>query len=169
MNRQEMLEILSYIRGYYPHFTKDRDVNIINHAWLNAFGKTPAELVWKALFAFIATDIKGFPPTPGALNALIAQEKGEGMSGEEAWNMVVKAASKGIYYCGEEFKKLPPEVQQIVGSASQLHEWAMMSTRDFQSVIAASFKRSWRAKQQKDRGLYLSAGPEDQPDRLTGD
>ena len=160
MTKKETLNIMSQIEAYYPSFTKNRNVEYMRMVWQQLFAKTPYKLVQQALLAYIATDIKGFAPTIGALNALIAQEKGEDMSGEEAGNIVAKAASKGIYYCGEEFKKLPPEVQQIVGSASQLHEWAMMSTRDFESVIAASFKRSWRAKQQKKMGVYLTGGTE---------
>ena len=167
MTKAETMKMLTFIRDYYRRFTADWNPELVGMVWQHIFAKTPFSLVEEALQAFIATDIKGFPPTPGALNALIARiAEPERTSADEAWALVVKAASNGIYNCGEEFKKLPPEVQRIVGSAGQLHEWAMMSTRDFQSVIGPGFRRSWRAMQEKDMGIYLPAGS---LDRLPGD
>ena len=60
--------------------------------------------------------------------------------------LVERAASRGIYYSGAEFAKLPPEVQQIVGSPGQLCEWSQMNRHDFYAVVENGFKRSWRAR-----------------------
>ena len=167
MTKSETMKVLNFIREYYRRFTEDWNPDLVGMVWQHIFAKTPFSLVEAAVQAFIATDIKGFPPTPGVLNALIARiAEPDRTSADEAWAMVVKAASNGIYNCGEEFKKLPPEVQRIVGSAGQLHEWAMMSARDFQAVIGPGFRRSWRAMQEKDIGIYLPAGS---LDRLPGD
>ena len=168
MNMKETQRILAAITAIYPSFTRDRDCAVLARVWQQVFAGVPYPDVSRALAAFIASDTKGFPPTPGALNALIARiAEPEGASADEAWALVVKAASNGIYNCGEEFKKLPPEVQRIVGSAGQLHEWAMMSARDFQAVIGPGFRRSWRAMQEKDMGIYLPAGSG--MDRLPGE
>ena len=105
---------------------------------------------------------------PGALNALIAQQQElEGPTEGEAWSLVAKALSRGIYNAREEFEKLPEDIQRIIGSAGQIHDWAMMDERDVQTVIASTFKRAWRARQEAKRMSEMYALlPESETPRL---
>lgn len=58
-----------------------------------------------------------------------------------------------------EFDKLPPVVRRIIGSPSQLREWAMMDSDTVQSVVQSNFMRSYRARAQSERE-YLALPPE---------
>ena len=147
MDMKETRRILAAIQAIYPSFTKDRDPNVLSQVWQQVFVNTPYPLVNQALNAFIATDVKGFPPTPGALNAFIRKvQQLNGPTEDDAWIKVYKAISRGLYNSQEEFDKLPPDIQRIVGSPRMLYEWAQMDRSEVNSVIAACFKRSWRAR-----------------------
>ena len=156
MDMKETKRILAAITAIYPSFIKDRDPNVLSQVWQQVFVNTPYPLVNQALNAFIATDVKGFPPTPGALNAFIRKaQQLNGPTEDDAWLKVLKAISRGLYNSREEFDKLPPDIQEIVRSPRMLFEWAHMDSDDINKVIAAHFKRSWRAKQELKQDLLL--------------
>ena len=156
MDMKETRRILAAIQAIYPSFTKDRDPNVLSQVWQQVFVNTPYPLVNQALNAFIATDVKGFPPTPGALNAFIRKvQQLNGPTEDDAWIKVYKAISRGLYNSQEEFDKLPPDIQRIVGSPRMPFEWAHMDSDDVNKVIAAHFKRSWRAKQELKQDFLL--------------
>ena len=73
------------------------------------------------------------------------------MTPQEAWQLVNAATQRGIYHAKDEFDKLPPVVQRIVGSPNQLKEWAMMDAETVQSVIASNFQRSYTVRAEKER------------------
>ena len=154
MNKTETGKILASVSEIYPSFRKDRNIEATAKIWQRVFAQTPYELVSRALTLYIAADTKGYPPVPGALNALIGQmQEKDRMNENEAWSLVYKALCRGIYNSEEEFSKLPEDVQKIVGHPRQLHEWAMLDTHEVSTVIAAGFKRSWRAQQELEKSL----------------
>lgn len=63
----------------------------------------------------------------------------------------VSGAQRGLYNAREEYDKLPPVVQCVVGSSSQLKEWAMMDAETVQSVVASNFQRSYMARAERER------------------
>ena len=159
MNKTETGKILASISEIYPSFRKDRNIEATAKIWLKIFEQVPYDRVMQALTSYIATDTKGFPPVPGALNALIWQaEDAKSMSEEEAWSLVYRALRRSGYNSREEFEKLPEEIRRIVVHPSQLHEWAMLDEQEVNTVIAAGFKRSWRAA--KERARILSRHPQ---------
>lgn len=165
MDMKETKRILAAITAIYPSFIKDRDPAVLSQVWQQVFVNTPYPLVNQALNAFIATDVKGFPPTPGALNAFIRKaQQLNGPTEDDAWIKVYKAISRGLYNSREEFDKLPPDIQKIVGSPRMLFEWAHMDSDDVNKVIAAHFKHSWRARQELKQELLLI--PENPSDPL---
>lgn len=154
MNKQETGKILSVISEIYPQFRKDWNVSATAAVWQKIFEHTPYREVEQALLAYIATDTRGFPPVPGAINERICQARElTGMTEDEAWNLVFRALSRGIYNSQEEFGKLPEEIRRIVGHPRQLHEWAMLDAHEVNTVIAAGFKRSWRARKELEKAL----------------
>ncbi|QTE70063.1 hypothetical protein JRC49_09625 [Clostridiales bacterium FE2011] len=156
MDMKETKRILAAITAIYPSFIKDRDPAVLSQVWQQVFVNTPYPLVNQALNAFIATDVKGFPPTPGALNAFIRKaQQLNGPTEDDAWLKVYKAISRGLYNSREEFDKLPPDIQKIVGSPRMLFEWAHMDSDDVNKVIAAHFKRSWRTRQEHEQNFLL--------------
>lgn len=160
MNMKETGKILSVISEMYPSFRKDRNIEATAKIWQQIFAQTPYDLVSRALTSYIATDAKGFPPVPGALNERICQARElNGMNENEAWSLVYRAVCRGIYNSREEFDKLPEEIRQIVGHPSQLHEWAMLDAHEVSTVIASGFKRSWRARTELQRALGIAPPP----------
>ena len=160
MNENETGKILSVISEMYPSFRKDRNIDATARVWQKIFEHTPYAAVEQALMAYIATDTKGFPPVPGAINERIMQARElSGLTENDAWVLVLKAVSRGIYNSGEEFARLPEEVQRIVGHPAQLHEWAMLDAGEVNTVIASAFRRSWRARKELEKSLGVAAAP----------
>ena len=65
---KETQRILACIAAVYPSITRDRDCGILAQVWQQVFASVPYAEVSKALNAFISSDTKGFPPTPGAVS-----------------------------------------------------------------------------------------------------
>ncbi len=157
MNENETGKILSVISEMYPSFRKDRNIDATARVWQKIFEHTPYAAVEQALMAYIATDTKGYPPMPGAINERILQARELcGLTENDAWVLVLRAVSRGIYNSAEEFAKLPEEVQRIVGHPRQLHEWALLDAGEVNTVIASAFRRSWRARKELEKSLGLS-------------
>ena len=130
MNKQEAYNILALLQANYPDsfrgMTKEA-VQVKVNLWAEMFEDEPLELVATAAKAFMATDTKGFMPTVGQIKEQIAQlQHDDRLTEQEVWNIVSQAISNGIYGAVEEFNKLPPDVQKLVGSPATLREWAML-------------------------------------------
>ena len=68
----------------------------------------------------------------------------QSMTEMEAWRRVREAIS--YYNATENFQRLPPIIQKILGSPSQLRDWATMEAETVDSVIQSNFMRSYTAK-----------------------
>jgi hypothetical protein len=70
------------------------------------------------------------------------------------------------YNAAEEFQRLPPLLQRIVGSPNQLREWAIMEAETVNSVVQSNFMRSYKAvvAQEKERAML----PESTRQMITG-
>ena len=149
MNLTETQRILASIQAVYPSFIKDRDIDVLEQVWLQVFANVPYEEVNRALGLFFASDAKGFPPTPGAVNAYIRKaQQLDAPSENQVWSRLLKAVSRGLYNSTEEYEKLPEDIREIVGHPRVLYEWAQLSTSEMNTVIAPGFLRSWRARQE---------------------
>lgn len=152
MNREETLAIMGVLKAAYPNYYKDMkrsEAEGIVELWHTMFSDDPAQIVAAAVKAHIASDVKGFPPHIGAIKqAIVKLTKPPEleMSEMEAWNLVRKATRNGVYGSQKEFDALPPVVQQVVGSPSQLKEWALMDEDVVASVISSNFQRSYKAR-----------------------
>ena len=153
MNTEETARILSAAAVVYPSL-RDRDFRLLTQIWQKVFAAVPYEQVNQALGAFLANDTRGFPPTPGALNAYIRKaERLSEPTENEAWATLIKAVSRGLYNSREEYAKLPEDIREIVGSPRMLYEWSQLSTAEMNTIIAPGFKRSWSARQELKREL----------------
>ena len=150
MDRSDVLKIMAVLRGAYPAFYRDiskAEANDTVNLWADMFSADDPAVVGAAVKSLIAADEKGFPPTIGQVKAkmrLISEKKE--MTGQEAWNLVLKAVSNGLYNAKREFEKLPEAVRQLVGSPNQLREWAQMDTGTLNSVVASNFQRAYKAR-----------------------
>ena len=155
MTREETLAIMGVLKAAYPTFYKDMrrsEAEGIVDLWSSMFDQEPAQLVAVAVKAHIANDKKGYPPHIGAIKeAIVKLQTPEAMTEQEAWGLVLKALRNGIYGAQKEFDALPPMVQRLVGSPSQLKEWAMMDGDAVNSVVASNFQRSYKVRAASER------------------
>lgn len=157
MVRTDVLKIMAALRGAYPQFYRSIDrteaedtVNL----WLDIFAGYDYGLVASAVKSFIDGDEKGFPPVPGQIKAKMRLLCGnEEMTEAEAWAAISVAVKNGLYGAEEEFRKLPPALQKLVGAPSQLRDWAAMDSGILQSVVASNFQRSYRTAVQREKEL----------------
>lgn len=151
MNKQETTKILSILRAAYPNFYKGMtkaDISDIINLWLDMFADEPYAIVASACKALIASQVDSYPPTIGMVKDYIQKltaPKGE-LSEQEAWAIVSSKLSNCIYNSKEQFNSLPEVIKQVVGSSSQLYEWALMDKSTLQSVVASNFMRSYKAR-----------------------
>ena len=157
MTREQMLALLVVMQAAYPNFYKGMNkaqADAVLDLWATMFADEPPEVVALAVKAHIANDKKGFPPHIGAIKeAIIKLRQPDEMTEMEAWGYVRKAISNGIYGAQKEFDALPPIVQRLVGSPSQLREWAMMDEDVVASVVASNFQRSYKARAANEREM----------------
>lgn len=157
MERNDVLKILALLRGAYPQFYRDikpKEAEDTVNLWLDIFRADDPRIVNAAVVSFIEGDEKGFPPSIGQIKAKMRLiTGGEELTESDAWRMVSKAISNGLYGAQEEFDKLPPIVRRVVGSPNTLREWAQMDTDTVHSVVASNFQRSFRTVSAREKEL----------------
>lgn len=155
MTYDETLAIMAVLKAAYPAYYRDMkrsEAEGIVSLWTEMFRDEPANLVAAAVKSYIASDAKGFPPHIGAIkDAILKLREPKTMTEQEAWMAVKNATRNGLYGSAEEFRKLPPVCQKLVGSPSQLREWAMMDSDTLQSVVASNFMRSYKIMEARER------------------
>ena len=163
MTRDDVIKIMSVLRGAYPHFYRDiskQEAYDTINLWTDMFSHDDASIVSAAVKSLIDGDNKGFPPTIGQVKAKMRLLVGsDELTEAEAWNLVSKAVKNGLYGAVEEFEKLHPAVKRIVGSPSQLRDWASMDSDTLHSVVASNFQRSYKVVATREK--EIAALPDD--------
>lgn len=163
MTRDDVIKIMSVLRGAYPHFYRDiskQEAYDTINLWSDMFSNDDASIVAAAVKSLIDGDDKGFPPTIGQVKAKMRLLAGsDELTEAEAWNLVSKAVKNSLYGAVEEFEKLPPVVKRIVGSPSQLRDWASMDSDTLHSVVASNFQRSYKVVATREK--EIAALPDD--------
>lgn len=159
----EAADIIDLLKKFYPVFyTKRTDTELLEMAelWAIMFIDDDIRIVTAAVKAFIASDEKGFPPVPGQIRAKInlILDNGE-LTEAEAWGLIAKAIRNSAYHSREEFDKLPPILQKLVGSPNQLRDWANMPTETVHSVVASNVQRAFRTVSERER-IYKALPPD---------
>ena len=153
MNIAETTTVMAVLKEAYPSFYAGRSEEDIMPAirlWQECFAEDEYTAVMAAVKALIVSRVEGYPPTIGAVKEKLRMITAPAsLNEQEAWNLVRKAISDGIYHYQEQYAKLPPEVQEAVGEPSQLRAWAVMDESTVQSVVASNFMRAFRAKEKR--------------------
>ncbi len=167
MSYRETLQIMAILKTAYPNYYKGgSDLEQAANLWAELFKDDDADVVAAAVKAFIVNDEKGFPPVIGQIKTLIRDlTKPKEMTELEAWGLVSTALCNSLYNSENEYRKLPPVLQRIVGSPSVLREWAQTDSAEVQTVIASNFQRSYRARAKGEREFM--ALPQSTKDFLT--
>ena len=159
MNLVETAKLMAVLETAYPMFYAKKTQQEREDAmrlWAEMFADEPGEVVAMAVKALIKSRVSTFPPGIGEITEKIQQiTQPEEMTELEAWSLVAKAVSNSNYNSAEEYNKLPPVIQRLVGAPSQLREWAAMDGETFNSVVASNFQRSYKVRAKNERD-YLA-------------
>lgn len=153
MTYKETLQVMAVLKIAYPSYYKGgSDLEQAAALWAELFTDDDALIVASAVKAFIVNDEKGFPPSIGQIKNLVRSLTTEKeMTEIEAWEMVSKALRNSGYNSREEYEKLPPIIQQLIGSPETLRNWAQMDSENVHTVIASNFQRSYRERAKSER------------------
>ena len=155
MTLEETSAVMDVLTVAYPQFYRhqtDAEKLMAATLWADMFSDEPVSVVLAAVKALIASDDKGYPPVIGAVKSKIRLlTTPKEMTEQEAWALVAKAVGNSIWEAKKEYDKLPPVIQRIVGSHTQLREWAVMDSQALHSVVASNFQRSYRARAAHER------------------
>lgn len=155
MNLNETRQILTVLKANYPQsfkgWTREQSQDYLS-LWAEAFQDEDVHLVINAVKTIIYSDTREFAPNIGQVKNMIYKLTSENeMSEQEAWGYVKKALRNSGYHAKEEFDKLPPIVQRLVGEPRQLYDWCMMSTDEVDTVVASNFMRSYKARSKHEK------------------
>ena len=158
MTQAETLKVLAVLKVAYPAMDSrlsDEEYDAMVNLWAEMFADEPYEIVGAAVKAFIATDEQGYPPSIGKIKAQVnkLRQSPDHMTEAEAVNLIMQAARNSTYNCGEEFEKLPPILQKLVGHPRQLREWAVSDSTTINTVVASNLQRSYRVLQERQKEL----------------
>lgn len=157
MTPTETGKIMDILKTAYPRFysgPEAPDIRKMVGLWSEMFRDDDVGLVAAAVKALIETDDKGYPPHIGAVKAKLRLiTGGDEISEAEAWSLVSSAVRNGLYGSREEFEKLPLVLRRLVGSPSQLREWALMDSDTLHSVVSSNFQRSYKVVAQREREI----------------
>lgn len=149
MTRNETAQIITIMQLNYPDTFQgmsDQTLFGLVDLWQRMFAEEPAALVQAAVEAHIRTSTDRFMPNIGVIKEEIRKLTApKQMSEAEAWTRIKKALSNGFYGAEEEYAKLPPVLQRLVGSPNRLREWAQMDADTVEAVIGSNIQRSYRA------------------------
>jgi hypothetical protein len=144
MTREEAKKLIMVICSTYPNY-KPMDLTDTVNVWHFMLSDFEYNEISVALKAYILSDTSGFAPTVGQVLENARKIKSpEELNEMQAWALVSKALRNGTYGAEEEFNKLPPLVQQAVGSPSQLRNWATTDYESIENVIQSNFMRTYR-------------------------
>lgn len=155
MTRDETRKILAVLRTAYPNFYRnvsDKEATDTVNLWASMFADDNPNLVAAAVKSIIVASNREFPPNIGTIKEQMRKlMEDDDLSEMEAWAKISAACRNGIYGAQEEFDKMSPTLQRIVGSPQQLSEWALLDAETLQSVVASNIQRSFRTVQQRER------------------
>lgn len=154
--------ILTLLQSEYPNSfgnMDNRTMKLKLQLWETEFEHDDIELVYAAVRLYMKKPER-FAPSIGQIREAMrsltqTQAKEPELTDQDAWALVSKACSNGLYGYKEEFVKLPLEVQRAVGAPEQLREWAKMDVETVQSVVASNFKKTFRADRERQKQLEL--------------
>lgn len=173
MTAKETRDIFALLHGNYPDTFRDLSDDALlatMNLWREALSDVPFQIVKAAVIAHVRASTDRFMPNIGMIREEIRKLTAEPeMTGQEAWALVARALRNSGYGYREEYAKLPPVIQRAVGSANQLHEWALMDAEEVQTVVSSNFQRSYRAIAENQKEIdKLPAGYREQIRELAG-
>ena len=150
MTKQEVTKLIFIIKATYPKYYAGiaaEEIKFLIDAWAAIFAKYDYEIAAAGLQAYIANDVKGFPPTPGQIiDRVVKTASSTEPTAAESWAHVYKKICKASWHAAEGFAELSEIEQRIVGSPEQLKQWALASIENGElSVIQSQYIKAYDA------------------------
>ena len=155
MTKGENAKLIYVVKAAYPQpFARytGQDLDNMIAAWQMVLEDYSYSVASEGLKVYLASDTKGFPPSPGQVIDCITKiitPPQEDITADEAWGYVHKAICNSGYNAAEEFDKLPDICKKVVVSPANLHEWAMMNNDELLTVEKSHFMRGFRAAEER--------------------
>lgn len=149
MTREEFSRIVKGLKAVYAYesFIASQDAFDI---WYELLKDLDYQAVSVGTKKLMQTSSK--VPTPADIRKAAIPE--DDISEGEVWARIAKAIARSTYYAGEEFAALPADLQRCVGSADQLHNWAVAEDLSLE-VIQSQVLRSYRQVKARNRETQL--------------
>lgn len=158
MTEQETAKIVYVLRATYPsqysRFNAS-DYNNMIQAWSAVMEDYSYRQVSDGLKIFIASDTKGFPPSPGQIIDCILKAEHPAtadMTEAEAWTLVYKTMTSMQWnHVEEAYNSLPNACKRAVGSVGRFREMAMEEDAAAQLSDRARFQDNYRVAVRQER------------------
>ncbi len=153
MTRDDVKKIIMMFASVYPHNFTNKSQEALSEmidVWHTLLDDLDANQVAIATKEFLRTrNEERFMPTPAIIRNEVYEmfKTEEGLTEQEAWNILSKAISNSGYNSQQEYDKLP-EVIKSLTTPSQLRDYAMMDTDELNTVVASNFMRSYKVRKE---------------------
>lgn len=132
------------IEAAYPQSKFDNPAETIA-AWHFLLEEYSANVVMAAFQIYVKTNNTGFAPSVSQIiGCMHKPNEVEQLSEGEAWDLVKRAIQDGNYHAEERFAALPTEIQQAIGSANMIQQWAQTDSDTVNTVVMSNFQRTYR-------------------------
>lgn len=155
MTIQELAIVMQKLESYYKNFFSGTEKEKILHDWYPYFREDDVREVNRAVMIYTCTST--FAPTIAGIKMLMAEYRQQGQKTEmEAWQDIRTAVENSGTRrdAVNEYSKLSPIIQKVVGSPSQLTAWRKVSDDTFEGVIASNIQRSYRELAKREAAFY---------------
>ena len=156
MEKVEVIELFAAISNLYPNSRSYANADdIMITTWttmLKDLQKMDVSIALK-----VHASKSPLPPSISDIRKIVAELHAEDnpMSGMDAWNLVIRAVRRSAYRSNEEFNKLPDVCKRLVGSPTQLREWAMVDDPTVLSVAKSQFLKAFEQQKTRESELQL--------------
>lgn len=168
MTRDEVIKLLTLIKASYPVWAKElkqQDASTMIMLWSDLFEEYDFTIMQVSLKSHLLTS--KWPPSVAELvEKYMMLTQPQKMSEGEAWAMVRKAISNGMYGAREEFERLPKDIQIVLREPATLKNWSQVELEEVDTVIASNFMRSY--KEVRKRESDYNALPSDIKAMISG-
>lgn len=145
--KEDFMKLVTVLRAAYnsDKFMPDKQSALV---WYEMLKDIDYPVLMQGCYKLIQSS--PYPPTIADIRASCASLQAEAqLSDLEAWAMVRKALSNGVYGAEAEYAKLPPLVQKAVGTPSNIREMAQADMESVATVFQSQFLRAYRAEVQR--------------------
>jgi len=146
MTETEIRRLLGVLRAEYGTKVSCSDERVT--LWSIVLGHASYTETQVAI-AELLSEPRAFPPSVGEINAaILANRRGGKDDWSSAWDAVLFAGKRSLYYAEEEAARLAPEALKAIGGVPGLKELAH-ATSDQLGVLRAQFRQRYETVEKR--------------------